>query len=195
MELVTIQNKIYEIRGVKVMLDFDLAEMYGIETRTLKQAVRRNIKRFNGDDFMFELTKEELSRSQFVILNKSRGSNIKYLPFAFTELGVAMLSSVLNSDTAIEINRNIMRAFVAIRQLILNNPTAQIKEINNEIHDLKLYIEEVLTDYNDINENTRMQIELINETLAEMQGKKALPSRKQVGFSAPQYTKDDESYQ
>ena len=198
MELVTIQNKIYEIRGVKVMLDFDLAEMYGIETRTLKQAVRRNIKRFNGDDFMFEVTRDEYNslRSQIVILDiQGRGKYSKYLPFAFTELGVAMLSSVLNSDTAIEINRNIMRAFVAIRQLILNNPTAQIKEINNEIHDLKLYIEEVLTDYNDINENTRMQIELINETLAEMQGKKALPSRKQVGFSAPQYTKDDESTQ
>ncbi|WP_270649424.1 ORF6N domain-containing protein, partial [Parabacteroides distasonis] len=115
MELQTIQNKIHEIRGQKVMLDFDLAEMYGIETRVLKQAVRRNPKRFEGNDFMFELTKEELSRSQFVTLNKGRGNNFKYMPFAFTELGVAMLSSVLNSDIAIEINRNIMRAFVAIR--------------------------------------------------------------------------------
>ena len=95
MELQAIQNKIYEIRGQKVMLDFDLAEMYGIETRVLKQAVRRNPKRFEGNDFMFELTKEELSRSQFVTLNKGRGNNFKYMPFAFTELGVAMLSSVL----------------------------------------------------------------------------------------------------
>ena len=93
MELQTIQNKIHEIRGQKVMLDFDLAEMYGIETRVLKQAVRRNPKRFEGNDFMFELTKEELSRSQFVTLNKGRGNNFKYMPFAFTELGVAMLSS------------------------------------------------------------------------------------------------------
>lgn len=108
-----IQSKIYEVRGQKVMLDFDLAEMYGIETRVLKQAVRRNIKRFDGEDFMFELTKEELSRSQIVTLNKNRGGNFKYMPFAFGELGVAMLSSVLNSDTAIEINRGIMRAFVA----------------------------------------------------------------------------------
>ena len=115
MELQAIQNKIYEIRGQKVMLDFDLAEMYGTETAQLKRAVRRNIERFEGDDFMFELTKEELSRCQFGILNKGRGSNFKYKPFAFTELGVAMLSSVLNSKTAIEINRNIMRAFVAIR--------------------------------------------------------------------------------
>lgn len=88
------------------MLDFDLAEMYGIETRVLKQAVRRNPKRFERNDFMFELTKEELSRAQFVTLNKGRGNNFKYMPFAFTELGVAMLSSVLNSDIAIEINRN-----------------------------------------------------------------------------------------
>ena len=102
MELQTIQNKIHEIRGQKVMLDFDLAEMYGIETRVLKQAVRRNPKRFEGNDFMFELTKEELSRSQFVTLNKGRGNNFKYMPFAFTELGVAMLSSVLNSDIAID---------------------------------------------------------------------------------------------
>src|SRR5690554_1179570 len=109
MELAIIQSKIYEIRGVKVMLDFDLAEMYGVETRVLKQSVRRNIKRFEGDDFMFEVTREELSRSQIVILNKGRGYNIKYMPFAFTELGVAMLSSVLNSDTAIEINKGIMR--------------------------------------------------------------------------------------
>ena len=86
------------------MLDFDLAEMYGIENRVLKQAVRRNLKRFEGEDFMFELTRDELSRSHIVTLNKGRGSNFKYMPFAFTELGVAMLSSVLNSDTAIGIN-------------------------------------------------------------------------------------------
>jgi len=119
----SIIQRIHEIRGVRVMLDFDLAERYEIETRALKQAVRRNLKRFEGDDFMFELTKNEidvLSRSQFVTLNKGRGANMKYKPFAFTELGVAMLSSVLNSDTAIDINRKIMRAFVAIRQYILN---------------------------------------------------------------------------
>ena len=121
-ELVII-HRIHEIRGKRVMLDFDLAERYGIETRVLKQAVRRNLKRFEGDDFMFELSKDEaitLSRSQSVTLNKSRGSNIKYMPFAFTELGVAMLSSVLNSEYAITVNKNIMRAFVALRQYALN---------------------------------------------------------------------------
>jgi ORF6N domain. len=193
MELVTIQSKIYEIRGFKVMLDFDLAEMYGTETKYLKRSVKNNINRFPSD-FMFELTKKEFSDLRCNFSTSKRGGT-RYMPYAFTELGVSMLSTVLNSDVAIEINISIMRAFVAVRQLILNNPTAQIKEINNEIHDLKLYIEEVLTDYNDINEDTRMQIELINETLAEMQGKKALPARKQVGFSAPQYTKDDKSSQ
>ena len=134
MQLSTIQTRIYEIRGQKVMLDFDLAEMYGTETAQLKRAVRRNIERFEGEDFMFELTREELSRCQFGILNKGRGGNVKYLPFAFTELGVSMLSSVLNSKTAIEINRNIMRAFVFIRQYALNHKdlTDKLYEIENK---------------------------------------------------------------
>ena len=121
MELQLIQQKIHEIRGQKVMLDFDLAEMYGTETRILKLAVRRNIQRFPVD-FMFELTREEFNslRSQFVILeNSGKGKHSKYLPFAFTEQGVAMLSSVLNSERAIEVNIGIMRAFVAIRRYAL----------------------------------------------------------------------------
>ena len=173
-ELQLIQGKIYEIRGQKVMLDFDLAEMYGIETRFLKQSVRRNLKRFSGDDFMFELTKDELSRSQIAILKNGRGSNFKYMPFAFTELGVAMLSSVLNSDTAIEINRNIMRAFVAIRQLIANPPVDRVGELEKQMKELKDYIEDVFADYNDINDDTRMQLELINQTLAELQARKKI---------------------
>lgn len=108
-DLQLIQSKIYEIRGQRVMLDFDLAQMYGTETAQLKRTVRRNKKRFDGEDFMFEVTRDKLSRCQIGTLNKGRGSNIKYLPFAFTELGVAMLSSVLNSETAIEINKGIMR--------------------------------------------------------------------------------------
>lgn len=176
-QLEIIQSKIYEIRGQKVMLDFDLAEMYGIETRVLKQAVRRNMKRFEGEDFMFVLTKDELSRSQFVILNKGRGSNFKYMPFAFTELGVAMLSSVLNSDTAIEINRGIMRAFVAVRQLLLNPPADPVHELQQEVNELKEYIEEVFADYNDINDDTRMQLDLINQTLAELQAQNKLTDK------------------
>ena len=189
MELEIVQNRIYEIRNRKVMLDFDLAEMYGIETKVLKQSIKRNLRRFEGDDFMFELTRDELSRSQIVTLNKGRGSNIKYLPFAFTELGVAMLSSVLNSDTAIEVNRNIMRAFVAMRQLILNPPICEVKKLQNEMKELKQYIEDVFTDYNDINEDTRLQLELINETLAELQtkNKELNKPRNPIGFTAPQY--------
>ena len=186
MELQTIQNKIHEIRGMKVMLDFDLAEMYGTETAQLKRAVRRNIERFEGDDFMFELTKEELSRCQFGILNKGRGSNFKYKPFAFTELGVAMLSSVLNSEIAIEVNMGIMRAFVAVRQLIANSPTDKIGEIKNELKELKEYIKEMFTDQNDINEDTRMQLELINQTLAELQAKnRGTNERKRIGYQLP----------
>ena len=186
MELQPIQNIIYEIRGYQVMLDFDLAEIYGIENKYLKRAVRSNIERFEGDDFMFEITKDELSRCNFSTLNKGRGSNIKYLPFAFTELGVSMLSSVLNSKTAIAANRNIMRAFVAMRQLILNPPVNEVKELQKEVKELKRYIEDVFSDYNDINEDTRMQLELINESLAELQAKnKALNKpRIPIGFHA-----------
>lgn len=169
--LLTIENKIYEIRGVKVMLDFDLAEMYGIETGQLKRSVRRNIERFEGEDFMFELTKDEVSRCQFGTLNKTgRGGNLKYLPFAFTELGVAMLSSVLRSPTAIEINRRIMRVFTAMRQLII-----VAKQSEDKIEELRRYIDEIFSDQNDINEDTRMQIELINEAIAELQVKKSFP--------------------
>ena len=185
-EIRIIQSKIYEIRGHKVMLDRDLAEMYGVETRTLNQAVKRNIDRF-PEDFMFQLTKEESLRSQIVTLNKGRGSNFKYMPFAFTELGVAMLSSVLNSDTAIGINRGIMRAFVAVRQLLLNPPTDPVYELQNEVKELKEYIEEVFADYNDINDDTRTQLELINQTLAELQAQKALADkpRNPIGFVTP----------
>ncbi len=169
------------------MLDYDLAKIYGVETKRLKEAVRRNIERFEGDDFMFELKPDEiseLSRTQNATMNKGRGHNIKYAPFAFTELGVAMLSSVLNSKTAIEINRNIMRAFVAIRQTLSEKPTDKMSEIQSEMKNLKEYIEEVFSDYNDINEDTRMQIELINQSLAELQTDRKLLNkpRRRIGF-------------
>lgn len=179
MNELTIRQKIYEIRGQRVMLDRDIAALYGVETRALNQAVKRNIKRFEGDDFMFQLTKDEayqvLSRSQNVILNKGRGSNIKYLPYAFTELGVAMLSSILKSETAININRGIMRAFVYFRQLATLLPKqtvdADIAQLRKDFEELKLDIEDILHDQNDINESTRMQIDSISEALAELQAK------------------------
>lgn len=165
------------------MLDFDLAEMYGTETKRLKEAVKRNIRRF-PPDFMFELTQSEFLglRSQ-IASSKGRGG-IRYMPFAFTEQGVAMLSSVLNSDVAIEININIMRAFVAVRQMIANPPTDKLSVLQQEVKELKEYIEEVFADYNDINEDTRMQVELINQTLAELQSKEKLLNkpRPKIGF-------------
>jgi hypothetical protein len=117
MELELIKRSILEIRGKKVILDFELAKMYQTETKRLKESVRRNIKRF-PDDFMFELTPDEWEnlRSQFAT---SSWGGQRYLPFAFTEQGVAMLSSVLNSEIAIEVNINIMRAFVLMRQFAL----------------------------------------------------------------------------
>ena len=190
-QLQAIQSKIYEIRGQRVMLDFDLAELYQVETRVLKQAVRRNIERFAGDDFMFELSESEYNvlkdklRSQFVILKiDGRGKYPKYPPFAFTEQGVAMLSSVLRGETAILVNRSIMRAFVAMRQLVANPPADRIGRLETEMRQIKEYLEDVFADQNDINEDTRIQLELINRTLAELQTKNRqnFPTRRPIGF-------------
>lgn len=130
-----IQEKIIEVRGQKVMLDFDLAELYDTETKVLKQAVRRNLERFPAD-FMFELKKEEYDslRSQSVTLENGRGKYSKYLPFAFTEQGVAMLSSVLKSTKAVEVNISIMRVFVFIRQYALSHIdlTEKLLELENK---------------------------------------------------------------
>jgi hypothetical protein len=126
---------------------------------------------------MFEVTQDELSRCQIGTLNKGRGSNIKYFPYAFTDLGVGMLSSVLNSKTAIEVNRGIMRTFVAVRQMVTLPPVDKYTE-------LKQYMEEMFADQNDINEDTRIQLELINQTLAELQAKKREDDkpRQWIGF-------------
>ncbi|MBQ8502466.1 MAG: ORF6N domain-containing protein [Bacteroides sp.] len=188
MELQIIQSKIYEIRGQRVMLDFDLAEMYGLETRVLKQAVRRNLKRFEGEDFMFELTKEELSRSQFVTLKSGRGSNIKYLPFAFTELGVAMLSSVLNSDAAIEINRGIMRAFVSVRRYLstTNATVKEIEELKQRMKALEEGAENTIAAINDLSEDTRKELDDIYLALSQLADKQKQIAKKEerrpIGF-------------
>jgi len=152
----SIQNRIYEIRGERVMLDRDLADLYEIETKSLNLAVRRNIKRF-PPDFMFQLTKEEYDslrfqietletnnplRSQIATLKTGRGQHSKYLPYAFTEQGVAMLSGVLNSDKAINMNIAIMRAFVEIRKILLmqNDLKEQLRELKDQVgnHDAQL---------------------------------------------------------
>jgi len=152
------------------MVDFDLAALYGIETAQLKRSVRRNIERFEGDDFMFVASAEEISRCQIGTLNKGRGGNIKYLPFVFTELGVAMLSSVLNSPTAIEINRGIMRAFVAMRNLITSSTvvTAELAEIRAKLELLERNDEDTLRELNDLAEDTRKHIDNLYNAIGEL---------------------------
>ena len=164
MELQIIQNKIYELRGQKVMLDFDLAELYETETKYLKRAVRNNIRRFPSD-FMFEITKEELNslRCNFSTSNNKRGG-LRYLPYAFTEQGVAMLSAVLNSDKAIDVNISIMRAFVFIRQYALSH-----KDLTEKLKELE-------TKYN-------KQFEDVYEALKFLlQKDKQLKERKPIGY-------------
>ncbi|MBI5327852.1 MAG: ORF6N domain-containing protein [Deltaproteobacteria bacterium] len=132
-----IERKIYLVRGNKVMLDSDLAELYGVATKVLLQAVKRNLKRFPSD-FMFQLNYQQVAalRSQIVTLKKGRGQHRKYPPYVFTEQGVAMLSSVLNSERAIEVNIHIMRAFVKLREMISTN-----KELAHKLAQLERKIE------------------------------------------------------
>ena len=120
----SIEERIFSIRGKQVMIDRDLAMLYGVETKRLNEQVKRNIERF-PEDFMFQLTYEECSRSQIATLNIKQGQNIKYLPYAFTENGIAMLSSVLRSETAIAVNIRIMRTFTKIRKSVCQNSNMQ----------------------------------------------------------------------
>lgn len=154
-----ISNKIYFIRNQKVMLDSDLAQLYGIETKRLKEQVKRNLSRF-PDDFMFELTELEHDtlRSQIATLKKGRGQHQKYLPYVFTEHGVLMLSSVLNSDQAIQTNIQIMRIFSKVRKMLMDTTEIRLdiakmqKKLENHDKNIELvftYIEE-LTDKKEI---------------------------------------------
>ena len=166
-----IASIIYTIRGEKVMLDVDLAELYGVETKVLKQAVRRNIERFPAD-FMFKLTKDEFDslRSQFVTSNVGRGGT-RYLPFAFTEQGVAMLSGVLKSEQAVAVNIAIMRTFVQMRKFMLSNI-----ELNQRVEKLERLIVEHIDEYSD-------EIKDIYEALTQlMQDKEEKEPRHPIGF-------------
>jgi hypothetical protein len=159
-----ITGQIYLIRNQKVMLDKDLAKLYGVETKVLKQAVKRNIDRF-PEDFRFELTikEAEISRSQIVTLKQ--GENIKYLPWAFTEQGVSMLSSVLNSKQAIRVNIQIIRIFTKIRQILADNT------------ELRLEIEQIKKKLNNHGKN----MEVVFRYLDELMEKKQKP-RKLIGY-------------
>lgn len=157
-----IETKIIIVRGKKVMMDRDLAMLYGVETRTLNQAVRRNIKRF-PEDFMFQLTKEEMDnwKSQIVISNKEK-MGLRKRPYAFTENGVAMLSSVLNSERAIQVNIQIMRTFTKIREMLATH-----KELRQKIEEL-----EKKYDY-----QFKVVFDTIKQLLEPVQ-----KSRKRIGF-------------
>ena len=215
-ELQIIQSKIYVIRGQRVMLDRDLASMYGVETKVLNQAVKRNIERF-PEDFMFQLTKGEyeiltndILRSQIVtanieddkgdynlrsqIVTAKEFTMSRTLPYAFTEHGVAMLSSVLRSPLAIQVNIGIIRAFVEFRRLTKSLPTPttyeDIAQLRKDFEELKLDIEDILHDQNDINESTRAQLDAISTALAELQANRPdNKPRRPIGFIKP---KDDE---
>jgi hypothetical protein len=164
-----IHTKIFDIRGHKVMLDFDLAMLYKVETRALNQAVRRNIKRF-PKDFMFQLTKTEwaILMSQFVISKKEKRGGTQKLPFAFTEQGLAMLSGVLNSAKAIKVNINIMRAFVVLREYALTN-----KELSQKLKEIETKYDKQLKDV----------YEAINFLLQKEKQQSQQMKREKIGFA------------
>ena len=186
-----IESLIHEIRGQKVMLDFDLAELYQVETKRLKESVRRNIERFEGDDFMFELTSEEYNsliislRSQIATSNERGGR--RHMPFAFTEQGVAMLSSVLKSERAIQVNRSIIRAFVAMRNYIMSTKmiTSELEAIKAKLELLERNEEDNLEAINDLSEDMRREIDTIYQAIAALSVKEPTqkePQRQKIGF-------------
>lgn len=202
-----IKHRIYEVRGLRVMLDRDLAELYNVETRALNQAVKRNIDRF-PDDFLFRLNKNEwtLLKSQIVISNNvvipadnkdvgaddgglksqivisNRGGD-RALPYAFTELGIAMLSSVLRSEMAIQVNINIMRAFVAIRHAIgaWQGVNLKVEQLSHKVDNLNARVDEILHEQNENNMEMAVQISALNDALDQLREKPSTP-RKQIGF-------------
>ncbi|MDB0011606.1 ORF6N domain-containing protein [Crocinitomicaceae bacterium] len=168
MELTQIQEKIYEIRGQKVMLDYDLALLYQLETKRLKESVKRNIERF-PEDFMFVLTKVESDslRSQIATLKPGRGSHSKYLPYAFTEQGIAMLASILNSPKAIETNIFIVRSFVFMRRFAISH-----SELLQKLKDLEKKYDKQFDDV----------FEAINYLLKKDNLEKQIKDRKKIGY-------------
>ena len=205
-----IQNLIYIIRGQRVMLDYDLARIYQVETKSLNQAVKRNIKRFEGEEFMFQLSKEEWNaikteikksydinnqditvlRSQFVTAKSVQKQ--RFQPYAFTEIGVAMLSSVLRSEVAIYANRRIMKAFVSYRHMTEMPLAATYLELRKQIEDLRAEVNEILADQNEINELTRAQLDAISTVLSELQAPASCVPSRPIGFIRPTEEEDHE---
>ena len=184
MELTQIQSKIYEIRGQRVMLDRDLAELYQVTTSALNQAVKRNNKRF-PPDFMFQLTNQEFANLKSQIVTSSWGG-VRKMPYAFTEQGVAMLSGLLNSDVAINANIAIMRAFVAMRNYIMTTTTvtAELSEIRARLALLEQTGKENAEAGSDLSEDMRHEIDTIYDAIAALSVKipKANTERQSIGF-------------
>jgi hypothetical protein len=183
-ELILVQNLIHEIRGQKVMLDFDLARLYQVKTGELNQSVKRNIKRF-PPDFMFQLTPEEVKMMSQIVISSKRKASAP--PFAFTEQGVAMLSGLLKSDVAIAANIAIMRAFVQVREYLLaaSSLSAEVKELRAKVDLLALQREDDLGAVNDLSEDVRKDIDnlylAIGELSSRIEEKKQEPQRR-IGF-------------
>ena len=185
-EILTIQDMIYEIRGQRVMLDFDLAALYHVETRVLNQAVRRNIERFPAD-FMFQLSSDEWISisSQFVMTSRAKRPK-SAIPLAFTEHGTLMLASILRSDIAIEMSIKVTRAFVAMRTVLLSSSLpAKLNELEENVSALRREVNDILEDQNEINEETRAQLDAISVALAQLQSGDQQPRRPILGFSKP----------
>ena len=188
-EVMTIQNRIFEIRGQRVMLDRDLAELYGVETKQLVRQVKRNIERFEGEDFMFELTNQEyntlITSLRCQIGTSNRGGN-RYGILAFTEQGVSMLSSVLRSSTAIKVNRAIIRTFVAMRNYMATSAiiTAELAEIKAKLALMEKNDEENMEAVNDLSEDIRSELDNIYEAIAALSIKqpKTVEKNKPIGF-------------
>ena len=179
-----IKNRIYEVRGMRVMLDRDLAELYEVEVKYLKRQVNRNIERF-PEDFMFEISHEEYNslRCQNGTLKSGRGQHAKYMPYAFTEEGVAMLSGILRSPMAIQVNINIMRAFVAIRHAIgaWQGVNLKVEQLSHKVDNLNARVDEILHEQNENNMEMAVQISAINDALDQLREKPSTP-RKRIGF-------------
>ena len=193
MDIQIIQNKIYEIRGRRVMLDFDLANLYQVETKRLKESVRRNIERFEGEDFMFELSEEEYNvlkdrlRSQIASLEiDGKGKYPKYSPFAFTEEGVAMLSGVLRSSVAVQVNRAIMRAFVAMNNYLIqvSQYAAELAELRSRLLLVEREVRENLEAMNDLSEDVRRDFDTVFEAIGALSVKlpEARKPAQKIGF-------------
>ena len=186
-----IRSRIYEVRGVRVMLDFDLAELYQVETRVLKQAVRRNLERF-PEDFMFEMTEQEYNsliislRSQIVTSNERGGR--RHMPFAFTEHGVIMLASLLRSEIAVQMSVQITRAFVAMRNYIMSTRhiEAELAELRAKLELLERNDEDNLGAINDLSEVMSEEISNIYQAIAALSVKVHQPAadqpRQKIGF-------------